>query len=44
MNMEKAEVKQIAVYLKEHEEGFDEWNCRGLFTLDRAPKHTSSDH
>ena len=44
MNMERAEVKQIAVYLKQHEEGLDEWNCRGLFTLDRAPEHTSSDH
>ncbi|MHC4062090.1 MAG: hypothetical protein ACYSUC_04365 [Planctomycetota bacterium] len=31
--MEKAEIKQIADYLKDLEEGLYEWDYRGLLTL-----------
>lgn len=31
--MEKGEIKQVADYLKELEEGLYEWDYRGLITL-----------
>jgi hypothetical protein len=37
--MERAEIKQIADYLKDLEEGLVEWDYRGLSTLGHLTKH-----
>ncbi len=36
--MEKDEIKQIADYIKDLEEGLDEWDYRGLITLGHLTK------